>query len=279
MTSWLPLAAASSLLWQAMAPGVWQASAPMARRGPLATVRASVLKLDPRHVRFELRSATRDQGLRGAWTVDSLPPDGLAAFNAGQFTGPEVWGWLVRQGREEQPVAAGTLGMAFVVDRDGGVALVGARDIARHRERAELAFQSYPALLVDGELPWEMRAKGRGANLEHRDSRLALGILADGSVLAVLTRFTGLGEAGEELPWGPTAPEMAAWLRSLGCRNAMFLDGGASSQMAVRGSDGAVTRWPNWRAVPLGMVVLPRPGATREVDPVATTGERAQRGR
>ncbi len=274
MISWLPLAAASSLLWQAMAPGVWEASAPMAKRGPLANVRATVLKLDPREVRFELRSATRDHGLRGAWTVDSLPPDGLAAWNAGQFTGPAVWGWLVRRGLEEQPVAAGTLGMAFVVDRDGRASLVATRDIPRARERVELAFQSYPALLVEGREPWELRAKGRGANLEHRDSRLALGMLADGTLLVVLTRFTGLGEAGEELPWGPTLPEMAAWLRDRGCRNAMFLDGGASSQMAVRRSDGTVARWRNWRAVPLGMVVLPRAQSV-----AAKVGESAARAR
>lgn len=258
MTLALPIAAAVNLLWQVLAPGVWQATTPMARNGPLATVRATVLKLDPAQVRFELRSATRDHGMRGAWTVDSLPPDGLAAWNAGQFTGPAVWGWLVRGGVEEQPIAPGTLGMAFMVDEQGRASLVATRDIARQRERAELAFQSYPALLVRGALPWELRARGRGANLEHRDSRLALGILADGSVLVVLTRFTGLGTAGEELPYGPTAPEMAAWLRAIGCRDAMFLDGGASSQMAVRKSDGTVTQWPNWRAVPLGMVVLPR---------------------
>ncbi len=259
MIGWLPLAAASSLLWQAVAPGVWQASAPMAGRGPLAPVRATMLKLDPARVRFELRSATRDHGMRGAWTVDSLPPEGLAAFNAGQFTGPEVWGWLVRDGHEEQPVGTGTLGMAFVVDHQGRASLVAAQEIAEHRQRARLAFQSYPAVLVGkGELPWELRAPRRGANLDHRDSRLALGVLADGKLLVVLTRFTGLGPAGEQLPWGPTVGEMAAWMRAQGCRRAMLLDGGVSSQMAVRGRDGVITRWPNLRPVPLAMVILPR---------------------
>lgn len=262
MMSILPLAAAVGLLWQAVAPGARQASTPMAKRGPLATVRATMLRLDPDQVRFELQRATRDSGLRGAWTVDSLPPDGIAAWNAGQFTGPAPWGWLVRDAHEEQPPGPGTLGMAFVVDDAGRVTLVSARELAARRPKARLAFQSYPALLeADGRLPWELRAEGRGVKLDARDSRLAIGVLASGEVLLVLTRFTGLGEAGETLPWGPTAPEMAAWMRAHGCRRAMMLDGGLSSQMAVRRATGEVEQWPNLRPVPLGMVVRRRDAA------------------
>ena len=112
-----------------------------------------------------------------------------------------------------------------------------------------------------GELPWQLRAKGRGANLHHRDSRLALGVRADGQVIVALTRFTGLGEAGEQLPWGPTAGEMAAWMKGLGCRRAMLLDGGLSSQMAVRERDGGTKQWTNLRRVPMGLVVMPRADA------------------
>lgn len=259
MFAWLPLAAAANLFWQAVAPGVWRAEAPMARSGPLATVRATMLRVDPAQVRFELRTATRDHGMRGAWTVDSLPPEALAAFNAGQFETGQPWGWLVREGREELPPGTGPLSMAFVVGADGRVALVEAGALEDSRSRATLAFQSYPAVLVKrGELPWPLRAKGRGADIAHRDSRLALGVRDDGQVVVALTRFTGLGPAGEQLPWGPTAPEMAQWMRSLGCRRAMLLDGGLSSQMALRRGDGSVERWPNLRPVPMGLVVLPR---------------------
>lgn len=275
MLAWLPLAAASSLLWQAVAPGAWQASTPMARRGPLAPVRATMLRLDPAQVRFELHHATRDTGLRGAWTIDSLPPDALAAWNAGQFTGPAVWGWLVRDGVEEQPVGKGTLGMAFVVDDAGRAALVRAGEIDAARAGARHAFQSYPALLErEGQLPWELRAKDRGVRLDARDSRVALGVLADGRVLVAITRFTGLGEAGAELPWGPTVPEMAAFMRAQGCRRAMLLDGGLSSQMVVRHPDGTLERWANLRPVPLGMVVRPGPtaaaGAGRRATSIAS---------
>jgi uncharacterized protein YigE (DUF2233 family) len=51
---------------------------------------------------------------------------------------------------------------------------------------------------------------------------------------------------------------MATFMKSLGCRRAMLLDGGISSQLALRARDGSVQRWTNWRAVPLGMLVLSR---------------------
>ena len=231
----------------------------MAAEGPLATVRVVALRLDPRQVRFELVSALRDQSTRGAWTVDSLPAGALAGFNAGQFTGPIPWGWLVRDGHEEQPAGAGTLAMAFVVDDSGRVVLLEPHELAAHRARAALAFQSYPALLVGrGERPRELSRPGRGVDLEHRDSRLALGLLEDGSVLVALTRFTGLGPAGEQLPWGPTVVEMAAWMRSRGCRRAVLLDGGMSGQLAVRDARGSLVRWRNWRPVPLALLAMPR---------------------
>jgi hypothetical protein len=149
--------------------------------------------------------------------------------------------------------------MAFVLDEAGRVSLVSARELGARRPAAKLAFQSYPALLEpDGRLPWELRANGRGVKLDSRDSRVAIGLLASGEVLVVLTRFTGLGDAGETLPWGPTVPEMAAWMRGHGCRRAMMLDGGLSSQMAVRRASGELERWPNLRPVPLGMVVRAR---------------------
>jgi hypothetical protein len=231
----------------------------MAPRGPLSVVRAIAIRVDPAVVRFTLDTATRDEQTRGAWTVDRMPTDGVVAFNTGQFIGAAPWGWLVRDGVEAQPPGSGTLAMAFVVDSAGRTALVEPDDIPAVRGRAMHALQSYPSLLVgDGERPWELRASGRGIDLDHRDSRLAIGMLGDGTIVIVLTRYTGLGGAAPTLPWGPTVVEMADFMKSLGCRRAMLLDGGISSQMAVRVQDGSVKRWTNWRAVPVGMVVMER---------------------
>src|SRR5215831_3818123 len=210
---------AATAVWEPVRPGVWQRESRMASGGALDAV----------------------------------------AFNAGQFRTSGSWGWVVRDGVEMQPPGSGSVAMAFVVDSNGVPSLVEQSEVPARRGHVRLAFQSYPALLVgNGSLPWELQESRRGVDLVHRDSRLALGIRDDGSVVVALTRFTGLGRgAGEMLPWGPTVPEMAAYMRSLGCRRAVLLDGGVSGQLMVRSEDGVLHRWPNWREVPLGLVVKP----------------------
>lgn len=250
---------ALDIVWRAVLPGVWQSEFPMAGRGPLSAVRAILIRMDPRQLTFQLDRATTDYGLRAAWTIDSVPDDGVVAFNAGQFIGGIPWGWLVQDGMETKPPGVGRLTMAFVVDASGNAALVTPDELPASRPRAWLGFQSYPALLTGaGNVPWELQAPGRGVDLEHRDSRLALGVAADGSIIVALTRFSSAGRAGETLPFGPTVPEMAAFMRALGCVRAMLLDGGISSQLAVRDSGGVLTRWPNWRSVPLALIASPR---------------------
>jgi exopolysaccharide biosynthesis protein len=251
-------ALAVAAVFTAVRPGVWHAERPMATAGPLGVVRAVIVRLDPSKVRFTLDRRSRDYGLSGDWSVDRLPPAGVAAFNAGQFTGGAPWGWLVLDGVEVQPPGTGTLGMSFVIDPEGRASLVMPGELPSARGRAVQAFQSYPALLVDGRLPWELQAPGRGVDLAHRDSRLALGLMKDGTVTVVLTRFGGMGGAAETFPWGPTVPEMAAFMTSLGCTRAMLLDGGISGQLALRRRDGSIKQWANWRAVPLGLIVSPR---------------------
>jgi exopolysaccharide biosynthesis protein len=250
---------AGAAVWQPVRPGVWKRESRMATTGALAPVRAVAVRIDPRLVTFSLGQAEHGR----AWTIDSVGALDAVAFNAGQFQSSGSWGWVVRDGVEMQPPGSGSVAMAFVVDSSGVPALIEQSEVPARRGHIRLAFQSYPALLVgDGALPWELQESGRGVDLAHRDSRLALGIRSDGSVVVVLTRFTGLGPGpGEMLPWGPTVPEMAAYMRSLGCRRAMLLDGGVSGQLAVRSHDGTLRRWPNWREVPLGLVVKSLGGA------------------
>ena len=249
------------VIWHAVRPGVWQSEFPMAGSGPLSVVRVTAIRIDPGRFDFQLQRVSRDFGLAAGWTIDSIPDDGVVAFNAGQFIGGIPWGWLVRDGVETKAPGAGRLAMAFVIDGAGSAMLVSPDELPGVRARARLGFQSYPTLLEDdGSMPWELQAKGRGVDLQHRDSRLALGLLADGSILVALTRFAGAGRAGETLPFGPTVPEMASLMRSLGCERAMLLDGGISSQLAVREQSGGLRRWANWRAVPLALIAKPRTG-------------------
>ena len=247
--------------WEPIRPGVWHRIAPMSSAGALVSVQVVAVRIDPRQARFSIAHAMRDDAASNAWTIDSITDAGVVAFNAGQFTTGGAWGWIVRDGVEEQPPGSGSVAMAFVVDSAGKPSLLEQNEIEAKRGHVRLAFQSYPALLIgNGELPRELRAEGRGVNLTHRDSRLALCLLDDGTVVVALTRVAGLGATLETLPWGPTVVEMATYMRSLGCRRAMLLDGGISGQLTLRRQDGTLQKWANWRSVPLGLVVTSAAG-------------------
>lgn len=252
-----------SLAWRPAAPGVEWAEARLAGRGEAWRLRLVIVRLDPSRVRLRLVEATRAAGMLGAWTVDSLPADALVGFNAGQFRDGTPWGWVVLDGRELHPPGVGPLSTAVVVDSSGLASLVFADSIPAVRARGGIAqaFQSYPTLLLgEGEVPRQLRAPGRGVDLEHRDSRLAVGELSDGRLLVVLTRFEGLGGALSELPFGPTTAEMAAVMGGLGARRAVMLDGGISGQLRLR-EGGSVHSWRGMRRVPLALTVLPLPAA------------------
>lgn len=246
--------------WSPVRPGIDRAELRLSGAGEAWRLRVALVRVDPRRVRFVLARATRMEGLLGNWTVDSIPPSAVLAANAGQFIEGAPWGWVVRRGREESVPGTGPLAMAFVVDTAGGVRLVAADELAAARARGGIAeaFQSYPALLVDGRVPAALAAAGRGVDVAHRDSRLAVGTLPDGRIVLAITRFDALGGAGGELPFGPTSPEMAAVMGALGCRRAMLLDGGISGQLLVRAATGDAVAWRAWRRVPLGIVVFPR---------------------
>jgi exopolysaccharide biosynthesis protein len=190
-----------------------------------------------------------------------MPAAAHVAVNAGQFDGGSPWGWHVENGRELQRPGSGPLAMALVVDSAGRVRMLQGVEVETARARGGIitAFQSYPAVLVDdGTVPAQLLAPGHGVDVAHRDARLGLGMQRDGRLVLVLTRFDALGEAGGQMPFGPTTPEMAALMGAAGCSRAVLLDGGLSAQLAVRSSDGTVRRWPGLRRVPLGLVVTLR---------------------
>jgi exopolysaccharide biosynthesis protein len=224
-------------------------------------------RIDPARVSLRL-DAVASEGLApiGAeWSLPSAPPDALLAVNAGQFNVGGAWGWVVRGGREYQIPRSAPLAPAIVVDAGGRVSNVapGSIDSAARTGRVAEAFQSYPMLLIRGEVPAPLQRTDGGIDVAHRDARLALGVLGDGRVLIALTRFEGLGGRLQLLPLGLTTPEMAALMGALGCRDAVLLDGGVSGQLSVRDAAGWVHRWAGLRRVPLGLVALPAAGADR----------------
>lgn len=241
--------------WHRAAAGVETGQLAMQPPGVPWRTRVIVTRVDPARVRLQVRVARRDDG-RGAWSLDSAPPSALLALNGGQFTTYEPWGWIVHEGRELQPPGTGPLAAALVVDAAGRWRIVEADSIAAVRAAGGVreAVQSYPALLqADGALPAPLASSGLGVDLEHHDSRLAVGVDSAGRLVVALTRF----DAVDGVPLGPTVPEMATLMRDLGCRRAMLLDGGISSQLLLR-DGGAVHRWPGFRRVPVALVLVPR---------------------
>jgi exopolysaccharide biosynthesis protein len=256
--------------WRVARPGLAWGTLRLAGTGEAWRIRAIVVSIDPRRFRLRLDAAVGDDGRAGPWTVDDAPRDAALALNAGQFTsdgGP--WGWVVHEGREIRPPGSGPLAPAIVVDGAGAVRFVPPREIAALRNGGAPvaasssvveAFQSYPTLLEgDGDVPAPLADTGRGLDLAHRDSRLAIGETRDGNLLVVITRFEGLGGTLESLPFGITVPETAALMGALGARQAVMLDGGLSGQLLIRPSPSATPlAWRGLRRVALGLVAVAR---------------------
>jgi len=255
---------AGAVRWRLLRPGIEGGRLDLSGDGVAWRISLVLARLDPVGMRVALDPAA-SRGGAGTWTIADAPAAALAV-NAGQFRGGSPWGWLVHEGHELQPPGVGPLSSALVVRRSGAVELLDATEIAAARAAGDVleAFQSYPSVLVgEGEVPVPLRAPGRGVDLEHRDSRLALCSLRDGRLLLALTRFMAPESRLARLPFGPTVPEMAAIMGALGCRRAVLLDGGLSGQMALRGSGEQPLSWPGLRAVPLGLVAYPQDGSSR----------------
>ena len=261
----------ASLQWKQARNGISYAEMPIRGDGEAWRTRAIIARIDPAQVRFALdtgfRYSRNGNGavMRGArWRSQDAATRAILAVNAGQFyttiLGTLPWGWVVLNGREWRAPGVGPLSSAVVFDSAGRVRLLPPSEFgAPARAHGVLAaFQSFPTLLDgDGVVPEALRTPG-AIDLTHRDARLAIGVQRDGTVLLVMTRFDLLGPALGAVPFGLTTPEMSALMGALGCARAVMLDGGISAQMQLRDADGALQRWPGWRRVPMGLVVMPR---------------------
>lgn len=243
--------------WRPVRPGIETAVLRLSGDAEAWRFNVALLRVDPARIELALHVKRAADGRALPWSVAELPEDAVLAANAGMFDIAGPWGWIVLDGTERQAPGIGPLSSALVVDTAGYARIVGADSIAALRRTRDVrwAVQSYPtALEGDGEVPAALRQPGRGVNLTHRDARLAVATTRDGRVLLALTRFDGLAGALDEVPFGPTLPEMTAVLGALGAQRAVFLDGGISAQMAVRDEAGRVERWDALRRVPLALV-------------------------
>ncbi|HJQ19434.1 MAG TPA: phosphodiester glycosidase family protein [Gemmatimonadaceae bacterium] len=251
---------ATLIPWRSIGPGVDVGALQLSGSGEAWRLRLVVARVAPRTARITF---VPQRGIgRSAWNIDSMSGGAVVAMNGGQFhTVNRPWGWLVVNGTERQAPELRPLAMALVVDTAGGAFLLTRDEIvaARH-EHSPIAYalQSYPVALVDGAVPLALRVEGHGANLAHRDGRLAICTTKSGQLLAAITRFDALDGRVPELPFGTTAPEMAAIMGSLGCWRALMLDGGISRQFGVRERGELTLRHKGWRDVPLGIEISPR---------------------
>ncbi len=252
---------ARSVAWTSVRPGLALASFRFPVPGEGRWTRVVLLHIDPRQYRLRL-DARLSEDLRGAeWTVDSAPGTAVAAWNAGQFNGIAPWGWAVMDGMELRPPGGGPLSMALATDSAGRVRLLlpDSIDAVRAAGGVMTALQSYPTLLTGhGDIPAPLRVPGLGVDVTHRDARLAIGQLADGALLLLLTRFDAFGGAGGSIPFGLTLAETAEVLRAQGAVRAVALDGGISSQLMLRNAAGR-TMWRGWRKVPIGVILEAAP--------------------
>jgi exopolysaccharide biosynthesis protein len=117
---------------------------------------------------------------------------------------------------------------ALVFYRDGKAAIVKQSEITSI-ENIENAVGAFHHILVDGE-PAE-----RTIDREGRHARSAAGISQDGKYL-----YLAVIDGRRARSVGGTESETSLLMRALGCWNVLNLDGGGSSALALRGSDGKV---------------------------------------
>jgi hypothetical protein len=246
-----------AIQWRPGRAGVEWSELELAGNGEAWRTLAVLLRIDPARVRLTLANGASPGGYEGTWTVAQAPAEAIVALNAGQFTGGASWGWVVHDGVEYRAPQLGPLATAIVIDRSGPVRFLsdGAVEQARSDSTATIAeaFQSYPVLVRGGAVPPALARPSSDIDLTHRDARLAVGLLEDGSLLVALTRFDGFGAALGSVPVGLTVPEMSGLMAALGAREAVALDGGISAQLMVEAASGERKVWKGLRRVPLGL--------------------------
>jgi len=250
-----------ALRWKRLAPGLEWSELRIACAAPVWRAKLIVARIDPRETELTLAMDLTRDDMRPAWTIDRAPEDAILAVNVAQFASAMPWGWVVIDGRQRLPPGAGPLATAVGIDRDGAVHWAHGDTLGT--AGIVTGFQSYPTLLShDGTVPAPLRTAGSLVSLTHRDTRLAFGETRDGHILIAMTRFDAVGAVGEGIPLGPTTPEMAAIMGSLGARDAVMLDGGISAQLLLRGGSQEPLPWHGIRKVPLALIARPREAGT-----------------
>ena len=213
----------------------------------------AIVELDPARVRFSLGRAAPDRRrTAGDWLASDSAI--MLAVNTGLFRVNGTSQGLVMQNGVRTSALAGWLDAVVVLGENG----IRFTDIssARNLPPGASAFQTLPVLVRDGRVAFGWTS-GLKLSRTHRDRRITLCLGDDGLIRLLLSNFELFGVTAGSVPIGLTIPEQAALASGAGCRDAVALDGGISSQIAFR-AGGRVIKWPGWRRVPLMLLVRAR---------------------
>jgi hypothetical protein len=190
---------------------------------------------------------------RGRARVADLAPQGnVVAVNASFFdTDGRAMGLAIDRGRSIGGARIGAWG-ALVVSR-GSSRIVRGSELARDTD-ADLVVQGLPRLLIQGVVPSLKPQPATRTAVCAEGSRLVLVATTTRVAAADLARFLA------------SAPEEGG----LGCRNALNLDGGPSTQLEARWNGFAASVAGGW-GVPNALVLMPRTRRALSGDPVVAT--------
>ena len=222
------LAAARSPLWKELLPGIWTAELPAASCG--TEFAAVKIELKAVSIAASLPEGESEDGafFAGEFAGDFAARTGAAiAVNMTPFSkkGGKLFpsGIYINSGTLVSPPDERYAAIFFF--RDGGAAIAPFQDerILPLVEEAEFAFGGFWVVLEDGELV-------DFPNI--RNSRMVLGLDSAGETLFILAaaKSSLLGSST-----GISYPEGAALIKALGAENAIQMDGGSSTCLAVNG--------------------------------------------
>ncbi|HEY2806175.1 MAG TPA: phosphodiester glycosidase family protein [Gemmatimonadales bacterium] len=245
---------ASAISWSDSAPGLRAGSFEVRSTGSGALRNSiAIIELDPRRLRFDLGRAPPDARRTATDWVGEDSSVVLAA-NTGLFRTNGSSQGLVFEHGTRYSALAGWLDAVVVLDTGG----IWFTDVAGGRElpRRVSAFQTLPFLVRGGRVVFG-ETSGLKLSRTHRDRRITLCLGDDGLVRLLLSNFEVFGVTAGTIPIGLTIPEQALIAAGAGCRDAVALDGGISSQIAFRAGD-RIVKWPGWRQVPLMLLARRR---------------------
>lgn len=245
-------ALAAAVAWTDSVPGM-RAGAFSVRTPDGLRNSMAIIELDPSRFVFSLGRTPPDaRRTASAWLeADSTI---LLAANTGLFRPDGTSQGLVLVDGTRSSALAGWLDAVVVIDGSH----LRVTDVAggSRLPPGVSAFQVLPILVRDGRVVFGW-TNGLKLSRTHRDRRITLCLGDDGLVRLLLSNFEVFGVTAGSIPIGLTIPEQAALAAGAGCRDAVALDGGISSQIAFR-VGARMVRWPGWRRVPLMLLVRRR---------------------